>query len=45
MTTLSTEALLRLTVAALMAHTGERQIDLAAGVGLSQTQVSRKQKG
>ncbi|MFC5149906.1 acyltransferase [Streptomyces aureoversilis] len=44
-TTLSTEALLRLTVTALMAQTGERQLDLGTGIGLSQTQVSRKQKG
>ncbi|MFC5144586.1 acyltransferase [Streptomyces aureoversilis] len=44
-TTLSTEALLRLTVTALMTQTGERQTDLGAGIGLSQTQVSRKQKG
>ncbi|MFJ2598906.1 helix-turn-helix domain-containing protein [Streptomyces erythrochromogenes] len=37
------EDLLRLTVAALMSRTGERQNDLAEGLGLSQAQVSRKQ--
>ncbi|KQX44542.1 helix-turn-helix domain-containing protein (plasmid) [Streptomyces anulatus] len=41
----STEAPLRLTVAALMHLTGERQADLAAGLGLNQTQISRKQAG
>lgn len=41
----STEATLRLTVAALMHLTGERQADLAAGLGLNQTQISRKQAG
>ncbi|MYT77560.1 BetR domain-containing protein [Streptomyces sp. MnatMP-M77] len=39
----STEATLRLTVAALMHLTGERQAYLAQGLGLSQT--SRKQAG
>ncbi|MGW6846412.1 helix-turn-helix domain-containing protein [Streptomyces sp. NPDC054958] len=39
------EELLRLTVAALMTRTGERQNDLADGLGLSQAQVSRKQSG
>ncbi|MEV7512647.1 helix-turn-helix domain-containing protein [Streptomyces sp. NPDC091201] len=39
------EDLLRLTVAALMTRTGERQNDLADGLGLSQAQVSRKQSG
>lgn len=39
----STEALLRLTVASLMYATGETQADLAAGLRLSQGQVSRKQ--
>ncbi|MGW6998908.1 helix-turn-helix domain-containing protein, partial [Streptomyces virginiae] len=39
------EDLLRLTVAALMSRTGERQNDLADGLGLSQAQVSRKQAG
>ncbi|MFI8449059.1 acyltransferase [Streptomyces erythrochromogenes] len=39
------EDLLRLTVAALMTRTGERQNDLAEGLGLSQAQVSRKQGG
>ncbi|MER7521018.1 acyltransferase [Streptomyces sp. NPDC126499] len=39
------EAILRLTVSALMTRTGERQGDLAAGLGQSQAQVSRKQAG
>ncbi|MFI5672715.1 helix-turn-helix domain-containing protein [Streptomyces sp. NPDC051704] len=39
------EELLRLTVAALMTRTGERQNNLADGLGLSQAQVSRKQGG
>jgi len=39
----STEAHLRLTVAALMYATGELQADLGRGIGLSQGQVSRKQ--
>ncbi|MGW6821802.1 hypothetical protein [Streptomyces sp. NPDC055005] len=39
------EDLLRLTVAALMTRTDERQNDLADGLGLSQAQVSRKQGG
>ncbi|HEY9369436.1 helix-turn-helix domain-containing protein [Streptomyces sp.] len=42
---MGTEELLRLTVAALMTRTGERQGDLADGLGLSQAQVSRKQGG
>ncbi|MGW2016655.1 acyltransferase [Streptomyces sp. NPDC001927] len=42
---MSTEEILRLTVAALMTRTGERQGDLAAGLGQSQAQVSRKQSG
>ncbi|MFE7614315.1 helix-turn-helix domain-containing protein [Streptomyces sp. NPDC057496] len=41
----STEQTLRLTIQALMRLTGERQADLAAGIGLSQTQISRKQSG
>ncbi|MER5764599.1 helix-turn-helix domain-containing protein [Streptomyces sp. NPDC002082] len=41
----SSEALLRLTVAALMYATGESQADLGRGLGLSQGQVSRKQSG
>ncbi|MFI1655170.1 acyltransferase [Streptomyces sp. NPDC020472] len=40
-----TEEILRLTVAALMSRSGERQGNLAAGLGLSQAQVSRKQSG
>ncbi|MGW6569277.1 acyltransferase [Streptomyces sp. NPDC054975] len=39
------EEVLRLTVSALMTWTGERQQDLAAGIGQSQAQVSRKQRG
>ncbi|MFB7106230.1 helix-turn-helix domain-containing protein [Streptomyces hydrogenans] len=42
---LSTEESLRLTVAALMTRTGERQAVVAAALGLSQAQVSRKQSG
>ncbi|MFB7591981.1 acyltransferase [Streptomyces sp. NPDC056169] len=42
---MGTEEVLRLTVAALMARSGERQGDLAAGIGQSQAQVSRKQAG
>ncbi|MET9700777.1 helix-turn-helix domain-containing protein [Streptomyces sp. NPDC006529] len=41
----SSEALLRLTVAALMYATGESQADLGRGLKLSQGQVSRKQSG
>uniref|UniRef100_UPI003F494351 acyltransferase n=1 Tax=Streptomyces sp. CA-141956 TaxID=3240051 RepID=UPI003F494351 len=40
---MGTEEILRLTVSALMARTGERQSDLAAALGQSQAQVSRKQ--
>ncbi|KOV00641.1 acyltransferase [Streptomyces sp. XY37] len=40
---MGTEELLRLTVAALMARTGERQNVVADALGLSQAQVSRKQ--
>ncbi|MFJ7067919.1 acyltransferase [Streptomyces sp. NPDC101115] len=39
------EDILRLTVSALMTQSGERQGDLAAGLGQSQAQVSRKQAG
>ena len=41
----STEAHLRVTVAALMYATGETQSDLGRGISLSQGQVSRKQGG
>ncbi|MFJ2574999.1 helix-turn-helix domain-containing protein [Streptomyces halstedii] len=41
----STEATLRLTITVLMRLTGERQADLATGLGISQAQVSRKQSG
>ncbi|WKK24142.1 acyltransferase [Streptomyces olivoreticuli] len=40
---MSTEELLRLTVAALMNRTGERQQDLAVALGLNKTQLSRRQ--
>jgi hypothetical protein len=39
----STEEILRVTVATLMYATGERQGDLAAGLGITQGQISRKQ--
>jgi hypothetical protein len=42
---LSTEETLRLTVAALMQRTGERQSEVGAGIGLTQAQVSKKQSG
>lgn len=42
---MGTEELLRLTVAALMSRSGERQHVLADGLGLSQAQISRKQGG
>ncbi|MEU6299248.1 helix-turn-helix domain-containing protein [Streptomyces erythrochromogenes] len=42
---MGTEELLRLTIAALMARTGERQNIVAEALGLSQAQVSRKQAG
>ncbi|MFJ8848548.1 helix-turn-helix domain-containing protein [Streptomyces cyaneofuscatus] len=41
----STEQHLRVTVAALMYATGEDQRTLAAGLGLTQPQISRKQTG
>ncbi|MER5772490.1 acyltransferase [Streptomyces sp. NPDC001985] len=43
--TMSTEDTLRLTVAAIMQLTRERQADVGAGTGLSQLQISRKQAG
>ncbi|KAK1176686.1 helix-turn-helix transcriptional regulator [Streptomyces sp. NBS 14/10] len=43
--TMSTLEMLRLTVTTLIQRTGEQQRDLAAGIGLSPTQVSRKQNG
>lgn len=45
MTSLSTEEQLRLAVGALLARTGESQRDLGRALGLTQTQVSRKQSG
>ncbi|MGW2541189.1 helix-turn-helix domain-containing protein, partial [Kitasatospora sp. NPDC001574] len=42
---LSTLETLRLTVAALRQRTGESQAQLAAGVGLTQDKVSRRQAG
>jgi hypothetical protein len=41
----STERGLRITIAALMHATGETQADLGRGIGLGQTQVSRRQAG
>ena len=41
----SSQATLRLTLAALMRVLGERQEDLAEGLRVSQAQVSRKQGG
>lgn len=41
----STEETLRLTVAALMHAAGESKTDLAAGIGLTQPKVSRRQLG
>ncbi|WSB18694.1 acyltransferase (plasmid) [Streptomyces albidoflavus] len=43
--TMSTEETLRLTVAALMQLTRERQPDVAAAIGLTQPQLSRRQSG
>jgi hypothetical protein len=42
---MSSEEILRLTVTTLMTSTGERQGDLAAGLGQAQAQVSRKLSG
>ncbi|MEW1818460.1 helix-turn-helix domain-containing protein [Streptomyces diastaticus] len=42
---MSTEETLRLTVAALMQLTRERQPDVAAAIGLTQPQLSRRQAG
>ncbi|MFI7278614.1 helix-turn-helix domain-containing protein [Streptomyces sp. NPDC049879] len=42
---MGTEETLRLTVAALLYATGETQADLAAGIGIGQGQVSRRQSG
>ncbi|MCO6752528.1 XRE family transcriptional regulator, partial [Streptomyces sp. IpFD-1.1] len=42
---MSTEECLRLTVAALMQLTGERQPDVAVAIGLTQPQLSRRQSG
>ncbi|WP_258317430.1 XRE family transcriptional regulator [Streptomyces sp. SM18] len=42
---MSTEETLRLTVAALMQLTRERQPDVAAAIGLTQPQLSRRQNG
>lgn len=42
---MSTEECLRLTVAALMQLTGERQPDVAMAIGLTQPQLSRRQSG
>ncbi|WP_326806457.1 acyltransferase [Streptomyces sp. NBC_01775] len=42
---MSSEEMLRATVAALLSRTGERQAELAAGIGLSPTGLSRRQSG
>jgi transcriptional regulator with XRE-family HTH domain len=42
---MSTPRVLRSTIAALMRATGETQAELAAGLRLSQGQISRKQAG
>ncbi|GAA2638891.1 helix-turn-helix transcriptional regulator [Streptomyces axinellae] len=42
---MSTEEMLRATVAALLSRTGERQAELAGAVGLSATALSRRQSG
>jgi hypothetical protein len=42
---LSTEELVRLTVTALLQHTGEKPGDISKSTGLSQTQISRKRGG
>src|SRR5688500_10709285 len=39
---MSTAELLRLTIAAIRAHTGESQRALAAGLGITQGQLSRR---
>jgi transcriptional regulator with XRE-family HTH domain len=42
---MGTEATLRSTVVVLMHASGESQRDLAAGIGLPQSQISRRQRG
>ncbi|MFF4771055.1 helix-turn-helix domain-containing protein [Streptomyces sp. NPDC001255] len=42
---MTTEEVLRATVSALSQRTGERQTALAAALGLTQAQVSRRQRG
>lgn len=42
---MSTEEMLRVTVTAIAHHTGEQQADLAAALGLTQSQISRRQHG
>ncbi|MFG2833152.1 acyltransferase [Streptomyces sp. NPDC048434] len=42
---MSTEEILRLTVAAIMSRTGETHTDVAASIGQARSQVSRKQRG
>ncbi|MFF3547618.1 acyltransferase [Streptomyces platensis] len=42
---MSTEEILRLTVAAIMSRTGETNTDVAASIGQARSQVSRKQRG
>ncbi|MEV7834948.1 helix-turn-helix domain-containing protein [Streptomyces subrutilus] len=42
---MSTEETLRVTVTAITHRTGEQQADVAAALGLTQSQVSRRQRG
>ncbi|MFD3550093.1 helix-turn-helix domain-containing protein [Streptomyces sp. NPDC058655] len=42
---MSTEEMLQVTVTAIAHRTGEQQADLAAALGLTQSQISRRQHG
>ncbi|MFB8139271.1 helix-turn-helix domain-containing protein [Streptomyces parvus] len=42
---MSTEETLRATVTAIAHHTGEQQTDIATALGLTQSQISRRQRG
>ncbi|MFJ5812276.1 helix-turn-helix domain-containing protein, partial [Streptomyces sp. NPDC093093] len=42
---MSTEETLRVTVTAITHRTGEQQADVAAALGLTQSQISRRQRG
>ncbi|WP_329438699.1 helix-turn-helix domain-containing protein [Streptomyces sp. NBC_01426] len=42
---MSTEEMLRVTVTAITHRTGEQQADVAAALGLTQSQISRRQRG